>query len=160
MAKEMLVSAAGLAAMQEELNYLKTVRRKELAEEIKEARSHGDLSENSEYDEAKNTQGIVENRINELEQIIKNARVIDDSELNDDTVKVGMHVVISLDDDDPEEYDIVGSTEADPMNNLISDESPVGRAIVGCRVNDVVKVELPNGSTSDCKVISITHSKH
>ena len=81
MAQEIKMSAAGLKAMQEELEYLKTVRRKELAEEIKEARSHGDLSENSEYDEAKNTQGLVENRITELEQMIKNAVIIDESEL-------------------------------------------------------------------------------
>ena len=86
MAQEIKMSAAGLKAMQEELEYLKTVRRKELAEEIKEARSHGDLSENSEYDEAKNTQGLVENRITELEQMVKNAVVIDESELSVDSV--------------------------------------------------------------------------
>ena len=89
MAQEIKMSAAGLKAMQEELEYLKTVRRKELAEEIKEARSHGDLSENSEYDEAKNTQGLVENRITELEQMIKNAVIIDESELSVDNVSVG-----------------------------------------------------------------------
>ena len=94
MAQEIKMSAAGLKAMQEELEYLKTVRRKELAEEIKEARSHGDLSENSEYDEAKNTQGLVENRITELEQTIKNAVVIDESELSVDNVSVGTHVTI------------------------------------------------------------------
>ena len=88
MAQEIKMSAAGLKAMQEELEYLKTVRRKELAEEIKEARSHGDLSENSEYDEAKNTQGLVENRITELEQTIKNAVIIDESELSVDNVSV------------------------------------------------------------------------
>ena len=89
MAQEIKMSAAGLKAMQEELEYLKTVRRKELAEEIKEARSHGDLSENSEYDEAKNTQGLVENRITELEQMVKNAVVIDESELSVESVSVG-----------------------------------------------------------------------
>ena len=94
MAQEIKMSAAGLKAMQEELEYLKTVRRKELAEEIKEARSHGDLSENSEYDEAKNTQGLVENRITELEQTIKNAVIIDESELSVDNVSVGTHVTI------------------------------------------------------------------
>ena len=92
MAQEIKMSAAGLKAMQEELEYLKTVRRKELAEEIKEARSHGDLSENSEYDEAKNTQGLVENRITELEQMVKNAVVIDESELSVENVAVGTHV--------------------------------------------------------------------
>ena len=91
MAQEIKMSASGLKAMQDELEYLKTVRRKELAEEIKEARSHGDLSENSEYDEAKNTQGLVENRITELEQMIKNAVIIDESELSVDSVSVGTH---------------------------------------------------------------------
>ena len=100
MAQEIKMSAAGLKAMQEELEYLKTVRRKELAEEIKEARSHGDLSENSEYDEAKNTQGLVENRITELEQMIKNAVVIDESELSVDSVSVGTHVVIRMTGED------------------------------------------------------------
>ena len=96
MAQEIKMSAAGLKAMQEELEYLKTVRRKELAEEIKEARSHGDLSENSEYDEAKNTQGLVENRITELEQMVKNAVVIDESELSVENVSVGTHVTIQM----------------------------------------------------------------
>ena len=114
MAQEIKMSAAGLKAMQEELEYLKTVRRKELAEEIKEARSHGDLSENSEYDEAKNTQGLVENRITELEQTIKNAVIIDESELSVDNVSVGTHVTIrETGEDEAEEYDIVGRTEAD-----------------------------------------------
>ena len=123
MAQEIKMSAAGLKAMQEELEYLKTVRRKELAEEIKEARSHGDLSENSEYDEAKNTQGLVENRITELEQTIKNAVIIDESELSVDNVSVGTHVTIrETGEDEAEEYDIVGRTEADAFNGKISDE--------------------------------------
>ena len=117
MAQEIKMSASGLKAMQDELEYLKTVRRKELAEEIKEARSHGDLSENSEYDEAKNTQGLVENRITELEQMVKNAVVIDESELSVENVSVGTHVTIQMEgEDEVEEYDIVGRTEADPLN--------------------------------------------
>ena len=132
MAQEIKMSASGLKAMQDELEYLKTVRRKELAEEIKEARSHGDLSENSEYDEAKNTQGLVENRITELEQMVKNAVIIDESELSVDSVSVGTHVSIKMiGDDEAEEYDIVGRTEADPINGKISDESPVGHALLG-----------------------------
>ena len=131
MAQEIKMSAAGLKAMQEELEYLKTVRRKELAEEIKEARSHGDLSENSEYDEAKNTQGLVENRITELEQMVKNAVIIDESELSVENVSVGTHVTIQMEgEDEVEEYDIVGRTEADPLNGKISDESPVGHALL------------------------------
>ena len=160
MAQEIVMSAAGLKAVQEELEYLKTVRRKELAEEIKEARSHGDLSENSEYDEAKNTQGRVENRITELEQLVKNARVIDESELSVDSVSVGTHVTIQLEDEDPEEYDIVGRTEADPLSGKISDESPVGHALLGKAVGEEADVLLPSGHTVVYKVLSITHSKN
>lgn len=160
MAQELIMSAAGLKALQEELEYLKTVRRKELAEEIKEARSHGDLSENSEYDEAKNTQGLVENRIAELEQMLKNVRVIDETELSVESVSVGTHVTIQMEDEDEaEEYDIVGRAEADPLSGKISDESPVGHALMGKAVGDEVEVLLPSGHTMLCKVLNITHSK-
>ena len=159
MAQEIKMSAAGLKAMQEELEYLKTVRRKELAEEIKEARSHGDLSENSEYDEAKNTQGLVENRITELEQMIKNAVVIDESELSVDSVSVGTHVsIVMTGETETEEYDIVGRTEADPLNGKISDESPVGHALLGKAVGEKTEVLLPTGHTVEYEVLSITHA--
>ena len=159
MAQEIKMSAAGLKAMQEELEYLKTVRRKELAEEIKEARSHGDLSENSEYDEAKNTQGLVENRITELEQMIKNAVVIDESELSVDSVSVGTHVVIRMTgEDETEEYDIVGRTEADPLNGKISDESPVGHALLNKAVGAKTEVLLPTGHTVEYTVLRISHA--
>ena len=144
MAQEIKMSASGLKAMQDELEYLKTVRRKELAEEIKEARSHGDLSENSEYDEAKNTQGLVENRITELEQMVKNAVIIDESELSVDS--------------EAEEYDIVGRTEADPINGKISDESPVGHALLGKAVGEKAEVLLPSGQTVEYEVLAITHA--
>lgn len=161
MAQEIKMSAAGLKAMQEELEYLKTVRRKELAEEIKEARSHGDLSENSEYDEAKNTQGLVENRITELEQMIKNAVVIDESELSVDSVSIGTHVTIQMEgDDEAEDYDIVGCTEADPLKGKISDESPVGHALMGKAVGATAEVLLPSGHTVIYKVLSITHASN
>lgn len=159
MAQEIKMSASGLKAMQDELEYLKTVRRKELAEEIKEARSHGDLSENSEYDEAKNTQGLVENRITELEQMVKNAVIIDESELSVDSVSVGTHVSIKMTgDDEAEEYDIVGRTEADPINGKISDESPVGHALLGKAVGEKAEVLLPSGQTVEYEVLAITHS--
>ena len=135
------------------------VRRKELAEEIKEARSHGDLSENSEYDEAKNTQGLVENRITELEQMVKNAVIIDESELSVDSVAVGTHVSIKMiGDDEAEEYDIVGRTEADPINGKISDESPVGHALLGKAVGEKAEVLLPSGQTVEYEVLAITHA--
>ena len=149
MAQEIKMSASGLKAMQDELEYLKTVRRKELAEEIKEARSHGDLSENSEYDEAKNTQGLVENRITELEQMVKNAVIIDESELSVDSVAVGTHVSIKM---------IVGRTEADPINGKISDESPVGHALLGKAVGEKAEVLLPSGQTVEYEVLAITHA--
>ena len=143
MAQEIKMSASGLKAMQDELEYLKTVRRKELAEEIKEARSHGDLSENSEYDEAKNTQGLI----------------IDESELSVDSVAVGTHVSIKMiGDDEAEEYDIVGRTEADPINGKISDESPVGHALLGKAVGEKAEVLLPSGQTVEYEVLAITHA--
>ena len=160
MAQEIKMSASGLKAMQDELEYLKTVRRKELAEEIKEARSHGDLSENSEYDEAKNTQGLVENRITELEQMVKNAVIIDESELSVDSVSVGTHVSIKMiGDDEAEEYDIVGRTEADPINGKISDESPVGHALLGRAVGAKTEVLLPTGHTVEYTVLAIPHAR-
>ena len=159
MAQEIKMSASGLKAMQDELEYLKTVRRKELAEEIKEARSHGDLSENSEYDEAKNTQGLVENRITELEQMVKNAVIIDESELSVDSVSVGTHVVIRMTgEDETEEYDIVGRTEADPLNGKISDESPVGHALLNKAVGAKTEVLLPTGHTVEYTVLRISHA--
>ena len=160
MAQEIKMSASGLKAMQDELEYLKTVRRKELAEEIKEARSHGDLSENSEYDEAKNTQGLVENRITELEQMVKNAVIIDESELSVDSVSLGTHVTIQMEgEDETEEYDIVGRTEADPINGKISDESPVGHALLGRAVGAKTEVLLPTGHTVEYTVLAITHAR-
>ncbi len=159
MAKELIMSAAGFQTMQDELDYLKTERRKEIAEEIKEARSHGDLSENAEYDEAKNVQGLVENRINELEQMLKNVKILDESSLSVDVVAVGTHVrVIETGESDEEGYDIVGRTEANPLVGKISDESPVGAALMGKKVNDVVEVVLPNGSTVEYTLLEISHS--
>ena len=159
MAKEFKLTRERLKELEEELNYLKTTREKEVAEQIKEARSFGDLSENSEYDEAKNTQGLVENRITELEQMIKNAVIIDESELSVDNVSVGTHVTILMTgEDENEEYDIVGRTEADPLNGKISDESPVGHALLGKAVGDKAEVLLPTGQTVEYTVLAITHS--
>ena len=145
--------------IKQELHYLETVREKEVSELIKEARSFGDLSENSEYDEAKNTQGLVENRITELEQTIKNAVIIDESELSVDNVSVGTHVTIrETGEDEAEEYDIVGRTEADAFNGKISDESPVGHALMGKAVGEKGEVLLPTGHTVEYTVLNITHA--
>ena len=146
MAQEIKMSAAGLKAMQEELEYLKTVRRKELAEEIKEARSHGDLSENSEYDEAKNEQGKLYSRIAEVENILANYVVIEEHETDPNSVRLGSKVkVLELEFEEEESYQVVGSQEADPMNGRISEDSPFGKALLGNAVGDEVQVEAPAG---------------
>ena len=156
--KEVVVTVAGLKALEDELEELKTVRRKDVAEKIKVARGFGDLSENSEYDEAKNEQAFIESRIAQLEAMLKNARVIDNDELNLDTVSVGTHVKIEDEDGGVEEYDITGSTEADPLNGKISDESPVGAALMGQKVGQTVTVTLPNGGTIDFKILLISRA--
>ena len=145
MAQEIKMSAAGLKAMQEELEYLKTVRRKELAEEIKEARSHGDLSENSEYDEAMSDQAKLEARINEIEHMIKNAKVFDEEALGTEVVHIGSKVTITNDSGAELQYKIVGFAQADPDEGKISDESPVGNSLIGHKVGETVEVEAPIG---------------
>ena len=147
MAKEYRISAERLEELQKELTYLKTVREKEVAEQIKEARSFGDLSENSEYDEAKNEQGKLYSRMAELEEILSNYTIIDDSEKSADMIHVGTTVVVKdLEFDEEETYEIVGSQEADPMNGRISEESPFGKALLGRKVGEEVIVEAPAGN--------------
>ena len=147
MAKEIFVTEEGLKKLQEELEYLKTVRREEVKEMIKTAKSFGDLSENSEYDEAKNEQAIVEARIAELEEQLAHVRVVDASALENDVVRVGLSVKLkNVDTGESEEYRIVGVTEADPFEGLISDESPIGKALLGQKVGAVVEVEIPLGT--------------
>ena len=162
MAKEVVVTHEGLKKLEEELNNLRTVKRKEVAEKIKVARGYGDLSENAEYDAAKEEQAIVEARIADLEATLKVARIIDDDDLSAGTVSIGMRVRILAegdDEDEAEEYDITGSTEADMDMNRISDESPVGAALVGHKAGDEVEVTLPNGNIIDYKILSVARSK-
>ena len=150
------MSAERYEKLKEELEYLKTVRTKEVAEQLKEARSFGDLSENSEYDEAKNEQAQVETRIAQLEQMLKNIKLIDENDLDTDTVNLGSHVLVhDVDFDEDVEYTIVGSTEADPVKSKISDESPVGKALLGASVGDTVTAQLPDGDTADFKILKI-----
>jgi len=140
------MSKGKLQEYEQELEYLKTIKRKEMAETIKEARSHGDLSENSEYDEAKNAQAVMESRIAEIETMLKNAKVIDEDELSTDKVGVGCTVKIKyVDLDEEDEYAIVSSSEADALANKISDESPVGGALMGHKAGETVDVETPGG---------------
>lgn len=157
--KELLVTYAGLTKLEHELDQLKTVRRKDVAEKIKVARGYGDLSENSEYDEAKNEQGMVESRIVELEALLKNIRVIDEDELTTEHVMVGSHVRVRDEDGDEDEYDIVGSTEADALSGKISDESPVGSALMGHGAGDKVEVHLPSGAIVHYEILEITKSE-
>ena len=129
-----------------ELNYLETVREKEVSELIKEARSFGDLSENSEYDEAKTEQGKLYSKIAEMKVLIENAEIIEKTELDADTVHLSSYVkLLDVDENDEIEYQIVGSQEANPMQGRISDESPIGRAILGHRVGETVTVDAPAG---------------
>ncbi|WP_346669349.1 transcription elongation factor GreA [uncultured Subdoligranulum sp.] len=162
MAKEVVVTREGYKKLEQDLNELRTVKRKEVADKIKVARGYGDLSENAEYDAAKEEQAIVEARIADLEATLKVARIIDDSELSNDTVSIGMRVKILAEGDDPdeaEEYDITGSTEADMNLNRISDESPVGAALIGHKAGDEVDVTLPNGNIIVYKVLAVSRSK-
>ncbi|MBR5496316.1 MAG: transcription elongation factor GreA [Oscillospiraceae bacterium] len=146
MSKEIIVTHEGLTKLEQELEQLKTVKRKEVAEKIKVALSFGDLSENSEYDEAKNEQAMVEARINELEAMLKNVKVLDEDDVSTDKVSIGSKVVVKdLEFNEEEKYYLVGSTEADPMQGKISDESPIGAAIMGKSVGDIVEVDAPGG---------------
>lgn len=146
MAKQTLLTSDGLKKLQDELENLKTVRRKENTAAIKRALSFGDLSENSEYDEAKNEQAEIEARIVEIENMLNNAKIIDEDSIGTDMISVGSKVKVKdLGDKNIEEYSIVGSTEADPLNGKISDESPVGNALLGHKLGEVVVVEAPMG---------------
>ncbi len=144
--KPMVLTAEGKKKMTDELDYLKNIKRVEVKEALAVARSFGDLSENSEYDEAKNEQAKVETRINELEEILKNVVVINENELTDDTVNLGMTVKVYDEEyDEEDEYNIVGTNEADPLKNNVSDQSPIGMALLGKKVGEVAEVEAPDG---------------
>ncbi len=146
MVKEIVVTDEGLKKLQEELDFLKNVKRKEVVEAIRVALSFGDLSENSEYDEAKNEQGKVEAKIAELEETLNHVKVISENEVTTDVVNVGARVKVFNEKYGEEvEYTLVGSTEADPLFNKISDQSPIGTAIMGAKVGDVVVVATPGG---------------
>ena len=144
--KQVVLTDTGLRKLEEELEHLKTTKRQEIAEKIKIARSFGDLSENSEYDEAKNEQAVVEARIATIEATLKNVKIIDESEISTDIVSMGTKVLVFDEDMGEEvEYSIVGTSEVDPVNGKISDESPVGKALVGHGVGETVIAETPSG---------------
>lgn len=154
--KKVRMSAEGLANLEKEKEYLITVKRAEVAQKLKEARGFGDLSENAEYDEAKNEQGIVEARIQELEMTIANAVVVSDEDISSDEVGVGSYVeLLDLELDEKMNLQIVGSTEADPENNKISEDSPIGIAALKKKAGDEIEVDAPVGIIR-MKILSIS----
>ena len=156
--KKNILTFAGLKALEDELFELKVNRRKEVAEKIKEAREQGDLSENAEYDAAKDEQRDIEARIEEVEKILKNVEVVDEDEVNLDSISVGCRVrLYDVEFDEELEYRIVGSTEADSLNGKISNESPVGRALIGQKAGETIEVDTQNG-TLMFKILEIQRS--
>lgn len=156
--KKHILTSKGMQALEDELQELKVVKRKEIAQKIKEAREQGDLSENAEYDAAKDEQRSIEAKIEELEKIIRNAEVIDETSVDNDTVSIGSTVKFYDEEFDEElEYSIVGSTESNILKQLISNESPLGKALIGARVGEEVLVESAEG-VSRYKVLEISRS--
>ncbi|KJS21777.1 MAG: transcription elongation factor GreA [Clostridiaceae bacterium BRH_c20a] len=144
--KEVMLTRAGLARLEEELDNLRIVKRKEVAERIKQAIEFGDISENSEYEDAKNEQAFIEGRIITIEKMLRNAKVIEDDEREAGVVSIGSTVTLKdIEFDEVIEYKIVGSAEADPLQNLISNESPVGRSLLGKKEGNIVDVDAPVG---------------
>ena len=158
--KQVILTQEGLEKLEQELEELKSVKRKEIAEKIKVALSFGDLSENSEYDEAKNEQAIMEARIADIEVTLKNVKVIDESELSNENIHIGSKVEVRVNNPrtgktDVYNYKIVGSNEADPLSGNISDESAVGKALLGHGIGDKIEVEVPAGVMED-EVLAIS----
>ena len=159
MEKTINYTASDFKALQDELEYLKNVKREENKKEISRARSFGDLSENSEYDEAKSEQAKIAARISELEDMINHAHVIDENEIDASVISLGsITTVRNLSTKKDKEYTIVGSYTADPFSGKISDLSPIGRALMGAKAGDVVTVELPGGKETQLEVISVARA--
>ena len=147
MEKDVILTQTGYEKLKATITELETVKRREVAERIKAAREFGDISENSEYDDAKNEQALLETRILRLKEQLRGARVIDTSDIPKDVVSIGSKVKVKyVDDGETDEYEIVGSAEADPGNRRLSNESPVGRAVLGHKKGDVVEVAAPAGA--------------
>ncbi len=158
--QQVMLTEEGFEKLENELEYLETEKRREVAKRIKVAREFGDISENSEYDDAKNEQAFVEGRIQEIKNMLSNAHVVKDEEVTDKQVNLGTTVMLhDLDSDEKISYNLVGSAEADPLNNKISNESPIGKAILGHAIGDEVTVETPAGEV-DYEIISIKKVKH
>jgi len=155
-ARESLITQEGLEKLREELAFMTTDKRREVAERIKEAREFGDIMENSEYDDAKNEQALLEQRIAQLEERLRRATVIDEKDLSTDEVQFGSIVhVKDQKTGDSQKFQIVGSTEADPLEHKLSNESPIGKALIGRKRNDIVTVEVPRGPKKKLKITKI-----
>ena len=161
MAKQITsVTETGFQKLKDELDYLKNVKRREAAERVGEARSYGDLSENSEYDDAKNEQAKVEAQIAELEETIAHVKIVNHENINTNVANIGLTVkVLYVDDDDEVEYSLVGSREVDVLNNKISDQSPIGKAIMGTKAGDIIQVEIPDGSIT-LKILEVKKTEN
>ncbi len=158
--KKNILTYEGLKALEDELQDLKFNKRKEVAAKIKEAREQGDLSENAEYDAAKDEQRDIELRIEEIDKILKNAEVIDEDDFDEDSIGIGSTVILKdIEFDEEMEYKIVGSTEADCLNGKISNESPVGVALLGAKLGDKIEVETPNGEMVQYEILSIQRTQ-
>lgn len=160
MAEKVMLTEEGFEKLEKELDFLENEKRREVAKRIKVAREFGDISENSEYDDAKNEQAFVEGRIQEIKNMLSNAHVVKDEEVTDKQVNLGTTVMLhDLDSEEKISYTLVGSAEADPLNYRISNESPIGKAILGHAIGDQVKVETPGGEVK-YEIISIKKSKN
>ena len=158
--KKHILTYAGLKQYEDELQNLKVVKRKEVAQKIKEAREQGDLSENAEYDAAKDEQRDIELRIEEIDKILKNAEVVVEEDVDVNAINIGCTVRLKdIEFDEEMTYKIVGSTEADVLGNKISNESPVGAALIGSKVGDQIEVETPNGEVVKYEILEIQKSK-
>jgi transcription elongation factor GreA len=158
--QQVMLTEEGFEKLENELEYLETEKRREVAKRIKVAREFGDISENSEYDDAKNEQAFVEGRIQEIKNMLNDAHVVKDEDITDKQVNLGTTVMLhDLDSDEKISYTLVGSAEADPLNYRISNESPIGKAILGHAIGDQVKVETPAGEV-DYEIISIKKVKN
>ena len=154
--KEIILTPEGHEKLKEEIEHLSTVKRREVAERIKQAREFGDIAENSEYDDAKNEQAMLEHRIATLQERLKHSRVIQKKEITTDVVSVGTRVRLrDVDARETIEYTIVGSAEANPAEHKLSNESPVGKALLGHKKGDSVKVQLPNGRARELRITKI-----
>lgn len=155
--KKIILTRAGYEKLEKELENLKTVKRKEVAERLKQAIDFGDISENSEYDDAKHEQAFIEGKIIELEKMLRNAQIVDDNEREAGIVSIGSKVKVKdIEFDEILDYTIVGSAEADPFENKISNESPVGRALIGQSIGNVVEVKVPAGKIK-LEILDVTH---